>query len=99
MKLIKTSLAIFLLMAMEASAIKYKSDEFDDLLEGVITNNHKDGKKDEKPLGQVDSMVEEALVQAKADAKTEVKEKEAFKPLTQEEQWKKLMDEPDPLQD
>ena len=51
MKIIKTSLAIFLLMSISVQAIKYKSDDFDELLEGVITNNHKTDKKEEKPKG------------------------------------------------
>ena len=97
MKIIKTSLAIFLLMSISVQAIKYKSDDFDELLEGVITNNHKTDKKEEKPKGQVDTMVEEALAQAKAEAKSSDSEKKQFKPLTQEEQWKKIMEEPDPL--
>ena len=100
MKLIKTSLAVFLLMTMSANAIQYKSDDFDELLEGVITNNHKDGKPVEKPKGQVDLMVEEALAQAKDEEKSTIQtKKETFKPLSQEEQWKKLISEPDPLQD
>ena len=44
-------------------------------------------------------MVEEALAQAKAETKSSDSEKKQFKPLTQEEQWKKIMEEPDPLQD
>ena len=104
MKKYAGSLASLLLMALlvestEAIAIKYKSDEFDDLLEGVITNNHKP-KDEEKAKGPVDTMVQEALDQAKADERAAaaevVKEK---KPLSQEEQWKQLMEQPDPLQD
>ena len=75
MKIVWTSLAIFLLMAEGTEAvqiknhIQYKSDEFDDLLEGVITNNHKTTNQVEKPQGAVDRIVEEALAQAKADEK------------------------------
>ena len=43
-------------------------------------------------------MVEDALAQAKAETKAEP-EKKLFKPISQEEQWKKIMEEPDPLQD
>ena len=104
MKKYAGSLASLLLVALlinnsEAVALKYKSDEFDDLLEGVITNNHKP-KEEDKAKGPVDTMVQEALDQAKADEKAaaleQVKEK---KPMTQEEQWKQLMEQPDPLQD
>ena len=95
MKLIKT--AILLLMSAEAVHLSYKSDDFDELLEGVITNNHKDGKKEEKPKGEVDTMVEEELAAAKASAPAQ--EKKIFKPLSQEEQGKKMMEDPDPLQD
>ena len=43
-------------------------------------------------------MVEEAMAQAKAEFKPEPVKK-MFKPISQEEQWKKMMEEPDPLQD
>ena len=95
MKIIKT--AILLLMTAEAVQLTYKSDDFDELLEGVITNNHKSDKKEEKPKGAVDTMVEEELAAAKAQEPAH--EKKLFKPLSQQEQWKKLMEEPDPLQD
>ena len=36
---------------------KYKSDDFDDLLEGIITNTHKDKQEAAKPLGATDSLV------------------------------------------
>ena len=109
MKIIKASLAIFLLMTLESHAVSikgksenhnsYKSDEFDDLLEGVITNNHKP-QEAEKLKGPVDTMVDEAMVQAAAQVKADQSEKQKeFKPVTQEEQWKKLMEQPDPLQD
>ena len=61
MKIMKSSLAIFLLMTMSVEAIQYKSDDCDDLLEGIITNNHKATKEQEKPKGPVDTMVEEAM--------------------------------------
>ena len=40
------------------------------------------------------------MSQAKAEEKEQEKEKkQQFKPMSQEEQWKKLMEMPDPLQD
>ena len=103
MKIIKSSLAIFVLLTSESNAVSisgksenhnsYKSDEFDDLLEGVITNNHKPTKEAEKLKGPVDTMVDEAMVQAAADVKADQSEKQKeFKPASQEEQWKKLME-------
>ena len=103
MKMIKVTLAIFLLMTLETNAVSikgksenhntYKSDEFDDLLEGVITNNHKPTKETEKLKGPVDTMVDEAMIQAAAEVKADQSEKQKeFKPASQEEQWKKLMD-------
>ena len=46
------------------SQLTYKSDDSDDLLEGLISGNHKD-KADQKAKGPVDTMVEEAMQKAK----------------------------------
>ena len=80
--------------------LTYKSDDVDDLLEGVITNSHKPGSAAEQPLGPVDTLVQEAMAKAKDETKAqELEKKEKARPLTQEEQWAKLMSEPDPLQE
>ena len=78
----------------------YKSDDMDDLLEGVITNTHKDKQEDDKPKGAVDTLVQEELDKANAQAKQEEKEhpkEKEVKKVSQEEEWAKLMQEPDPL--
>ena len=50
--------------------------------------------------GAVDTMVEDALSQAAAEVKaSNCDQKKVLKPLTQQEQWKQLMDSPDPLED
>ena len=56
---------------MQTSSIRvaYKSDDMDDLLEGVITNKHKDTKEQGKPKGAVDSLVQEAYDSAMKDQK------------------------------
>ena len=53
------------LLTAESSALqlKYKSDDMDDLLEGVITNKHQDHEQN-KPKGAVDSLVQEAYEKA-----------------------------------
>ena len=81
--------------------MKYASDDTDDLLGSIITNNHK-SKKSEKPKGAVDSLVEEAYAKAMKDYKNdETKESndKSWRPIGQQEQWAQLMKEPDPLED
>ena len=51
-------------------AIKYASDDTDDLLGSIITNTHK-SKEKEKPKGAVDSLVEEAYAKAMKDYKND----------------------------
>ena len=76
---------------------QYKSDDTDDLLEGIITSKHQP-KKDEKPLGPVDAMVQQEVEKAKAEeAKQPKKEVKREEPVNQEQEWAKLMKEPDPL--
>ena len=73
----------------------------DDLLEGVITNKL-DKKKEDKELGQTDLLVQQAYNEAMKDVpkdNAEKKAKKSVKSLSQEEQWKQLMNEPDPLED
>ena len=55
-----TAFAAMLLLASEAAALqlRYKSDDMDDLLEGVIMNKHAP-KKEDQQKGPVDSMVQE----------------------------------------
>ena len=74
----------------------------DDLLEGVITNKLTNKKKDDKQLGQTDLLVQQAYNDAMKDVKKDAvieKVEKSVKPLSQEEQWKQLMNEPDPLED
>ena len=96
---------MLLLAASQALKLQesYKSDDMDDLLEGVITNTHKPLQKS-SAKGPVDSLVEEAVQQAKAQYKTDSFEQKKRRviqanPLSQEEQWAQLMKEPDPLAD
>ena len=57
-KLTIASGLFLLFQSFECNAVKltYASDDMDDLLAGVIMNKHTP-KKEEKKLGQVDSMV------------------------------------------
>ena len=48
--------------------VKYKSDDMDDLLQGVITNKHEE-KKEDKALGATDQLVQEAYNKAIEDSK------------------------------
>ena len=48
--------------------MKYASDDTDDLLGSIITNTHK-SKRNEKPKGPVDELVEEAYSKAMTDYK------------------------------
>ena len=57
MRYIKVSgLMLALLAVTQQHKLAYKSDEMDDILEGVITNKHKDPKA-AKPKGAVDTLV------------------------------------------
>ena len=64
-----TSVCILLCMMTketEQLKIRYKSDDVDDLLEGVITNQHTRHEND-KPKGEVDTLVQEAYDTAMAE--------------------------------
>ena len=54
-------------------------------------------KQEEKHLGQVDSMVQDEYNKAMAEVKPENKSPEHKSKLSQEEEWKQLVNEPDPL--
>ena len=81
--------------------MKYASDDTDDLLGSIITNKHS-AKKQDKPKGAVDQLVQDAYEKAMKDAKQDSKQEAAEKawvPSGQQEQWKQLMTEPDPLEE
>ena len=48
------------------------SDDMDELLEGVITNKHKTHGED-KPKGEIDTLVQEAYDKAMADNKIDTR--------------------------
>ena len=48
----------------------YKSDDMDDLLEGVITNSHK-LKEDKKILGPIDLMVQDEVNKARMEVRND----------------------------
>ena len=81
--------------------MRYASDDTDDLLGSIITNSHK-SKEKEKPKGAVDQLVEDAYQKAMSDYKKDEKKETVdknWRPLGQQEQWAKLMKEPDPLEE
>ena len=85
----------------ESLRMKYASDDTDDLLGSIITNTRK-SRKNEKPKGPVDELVEEAYAKAMKDYKRDQRQEDtdkSWRPLGQQEQWAKLMKEPDPLDD
>lgn len=102
MKQIATMCLMLALLTPESQQMKlrYKSDDMDDLLEGVITNKHKDQDKD-KPKGAVDSLVQEAYEKAmndnNYDPKRASQSQTGEKKQSTEEEWAKLMQEEDPL--
>ena len=70
---------------------RYRSDDLDDLLEGVIMNKHVDKPaEDEKPKGTTDQLVEDAYNNALRDAKSHAEEAKAavpWQPQGVQEQW------------
>ena len=92
--------------------LNYRSDDMDDLLEGVITNKYKPEDK-VKPVSELDQMVQDEWNKANKGVKKHKKkvcasddedcDEEESKPkkkkLTQEEEWAELMKQPDPLAD
>ena len=80
--------------------LAYKGDDMDDVLEGIIVgkNQHKD---EAKPKGEVDSLVQEAydkaMVENHVDPSHLVMVNQETRQMSTEEEFKKIMSEPDPL--
>ena len=95
MKSFTTVCFLLSLLAPESQQmrLKYKSDDMDDLLEGVITNKHLE-KNENKPKGAVDELVQEAYDKAMTENPVDPRmhaQKLAETKLSTEEEWAKLM--------
>mmetsp|Transcript_22265 Transcript_22265/g.34442 ORF Transcript_22265/g.34442 Transcript_22265/m.34442 type:complete len:170 (-) Transcript_22265:17-526(-) len=90
-----------LLASTQAVSLRLRNDDTDELLEGMITNKAVQAKS-VKFQGPVDTLVAEAVQEAKDQYHTDsfVQKKRRVvetRPLSDADQWKKLMQEPDPL--